>query len=87
MHRQKGPAAGKLPTDDVLLEQCGLAWLDASDGFTPLANTIKWLDASEGSTPLTNTIKASMHQTRLNSTRPSKRPWIEASIAKSQRVR
>jgi hypothetical protein len=70
MHRQKGPAAGKLPTDDVLLEQCGLAWLDAS----------------EGSTPLSNTIKASLHQIRQNSTGPSKRPWIEASTAKYQRV-
>ena len=34
-------APGELPTDDVLLEQNELAWLDASDGFTPLANTIK----------------------------------------------
>jgi RNA polymerase sigma-70 factor (ECF subfamily) len=41
MHRKKGPIAAELPSDDILLDQCGLAWLSRGDDATPLDQAIK----------------------------------------------
>jgi hypothetical protein len=41
MHKKKGPAPAELPSDDVLLEQCGLSWMLACEENTPLAAALR----------------------------------------------
>jgi RNA polymerase sigma-70 factor (ECF subfamily) len=41
MHRKKGPDAGELPSDDVLLDQCGFAWMSSIAADTPLDDAIR----------------------------------------------
>ncbi len=41
MHRKKGPASAELPCDDILLDQCGLAWLSRGDDASPLDQAMK----------------------------------------------
>ncbi len=41
MHRKKGPDAGELPSDDMLLDGCGLAWMAAEENEGPLADALR----------------------------------------------
>ncbi|MCP4758417.1 MAG: sigma-70 family RNA polymerase sigma factor [Planctomycetes bacterium] len=41
MHRKKGPASAELPSNDILLDQCGLVWLSRGDEATPLDQAMK----------------------------------------------
>jgi len=41
MHKKKGPGTAELPADDILLEQCGLAWMASANNVSPLDDAVK----------------------------------------------
>ncbi len=41
MHKKKGPDTAELPADDILLDQCGLAWMASSAETSPLEGAVR----------------------------------------------
>lgn len=41
MHEKNSPGARKLPSDDIVLDQCGLAWRHSSEIKNPLEDAVR----------------------------------------------
>jgi RNA polymerase sigma-70 factor, ECF subfamily len=41
MHRKKGPGTGELPSDDILLDGCGFAWMHSAHAENPLDEAVR----------------------------------------------